>query len=180
MDIHFVTGNDNKFEEAKAIIPRLKHLNIDLPEIQEIDPHKIIEAKLEAALKQGLTNIVVEDTSLYFDCLNGLPGPLIKWFLKTLGNEGLSKLVAQSGNTKAQAKTMLGYAAAFHGVHYFEGVINGIIVSPQGKTSFGWDSIFQPDGFSKNFAEMSKNEKNGISMRRLAFENLKAYLDEQK
>ena len=84
-NIFFVTGNKNKYEEAKQIIPEIIQKDIDLTEIQEIDPKIIISYKLEEAKKLLSGNLVVEDTSLYIDGMNGLPGPLIRWFMKTIG-----------------------------------------------------------------------------------------------
>ena len=89
MELYFITGNKNKFAEVKAIIPNVKQLDIDLPEIQEIDAKNIIRAKLLEALRHKQVEFIVEDTSLHFDCLNGLSGPLIKWFLKIIENDGL-------------------------------------------------------------------------------------------
>ncbi len=73
MEIYFITGNKNKFEEAKSVIPELQQLDIDLPEIQEIDAKTIIKAKLAEAFRYKQSEFIVEDTSLYLDCLNGLP-----------------------------------------------------------------------------------------------------------
>ena len=92
MPLYFITGNKNKFEEAKAMIPSLQQLDMDLVEIQSTDAHEIIRAKLNEALKYHEGELIVEDTSLYLSCLNGLPGPLIKWFLKSIGNEGIYNL----------------------------------------------------------------------------------------
>ena len=55
--------------------------------------------------------------------------------------------------------------------------ITGTIVSPRGETTFGWDPIFVPDGHTQTFAEMPKDEKNKISHRRRAVDQLKAYLE---
>ena len=174
--ITFVTGNKKKFEEAKLVLPELVQLYIDLPEIQEIDPHKIIRAKLDAAFAHAEGEFIVEDTSLYFECLNGLPGPLIKWFLQTVGLSGLAELVKKLGNDRAAARTLVGYARSRGNVHFFEGEIKGRIVAPRLTTSFSWDTIFLPDGYEKTFAEMEREEKNAISMRRLAFDKLKKFL----
>jgi non-canonical purine NTP pyrophosphatase (RdgB/HAM1 family) len=176
MDLYFITGNKNKFEEAKSVMPDLRQLEIDLPEIQEIDARAVIKEKLLEALKRHQGGFVVEDTSLYFECLNGLPGPLIKWFLKTIGNEGLFKLVQGFGNPTAQAKTMIGYAKSADDIHYFEGIIEGTVVAPRGETNFGWDPIFQPAGHDRTFAEMSRDEKNSISMRKMAFTKLRGFV----
>ncbi len=173
--IFFITGNKNKFREAKSIIPELEQLDIDLPEIQSIDAKEIIRSKLLEALKHKKAEFIVEDTSLYFDCLNGLPGPLIKWFMKTIGNEGLYKIAETFGNYNAEAKTIIGYFK--DNIYFFEGSIKGKIVAPSSGNGFGWDPIFKPEGSTKTFAEMTQEEKNSISMRRIALNKLKEFLD---
>lgn len=175
--IYFLTGNKNKFEEVKAILGEVEQLDIDLPEIQEIDAKEIIKAKLLEALNHKQGEFLVEDTSLYFDCLHGLPGPLIKWFLKTIGNEGLFNIADKLENLTAEAKTIVGFAKSHDEIYFFEGSIKGQIVSPRGDNGFGWDKIFEPDGFSKTFAEMSLEEKNEVSMRRIALNKLKEFLN---
>lgn len=70
--------------------------------------------------------------------MNGLPGPLIKWFLKTIGNQGLFKIAEAFKNYQAEAKTIVGYASTQGEIKYFEGVVKGTIVSPRGE-GFGWD-----------------------------------------
>jgi len=180
MTLYFITGNKNKFEEAKLILPEIEQLDIDLPEIQDIDAKKIIKAKLLEALNHKKADFIVEDTSLYFDCLNGLPGPLIKWFMETIGNQGLFNLAEKFGNINAEAKTIIGYAKNSEEIYFFEGVLKGKIISPEHPTNFGWDPIFQPQGHFKCFAEMSKEEKNKISMKKLAFTKLKEFLDKNK
>ncbi|OGY78804.1 MAG: hypothetical protein A3B74_03365 [Candidatus Kerfeldbacteria bacterium RIFCSPHIGHO2_02_FULL_42_14] len=158
-------------------MPNIEQLDIDLPEIQDIDAKVIIKEKLLAALKYKQAEFIIEDTSLYFDCLHGLPGPLIKWFIKTIGNDGLFHIVEKLGNTKAEAKTIFGYAKSSDEIYYFEGSLKGNIVSPKGTSGFGWDPIFQPDGFSKSFAELAEGEKNKISMRRIALNKLKEFME---
>lgn len=176
--IYFITGNVGKLSEAKSIINDIEEYDIDLPEIQEIDAHAVIRAKLLEGLKHKQAELIVEDTSLYFDALNGLPGPLIKWFLKTIGNDGLYNLAEKLGNNKAQAKTIIGYAIDAEHIEFFEGVVEGEIVAPAGTTGFGWDPIFKPSGHDKTFGEMDFDEKNSLSMRRIAFERLKEYLND--
>ncbi len=181
--IYFITSNKGKFLEARSIVPGLEQLSIDLPEIQHIDARAVIKAKLEKAFELAdmpdSSGFVVEDTSLYMDCLNGLPGPLIKWFIKALGNEGLSGIAERLGNDRARATTIVGYARNLHDIHYFEGSVSGRVVRPRGSNGFGWDAIFQPDGFRKTFAEMSMEEKNSMSMRKQAFKKLADFLASQ-
>lgn len=176
MKIQFITGNANKFKEAQKIISELEQLDIDLPEIQEIDAHEVIKAKLIEAQKHHGGVFVVEDTSLYLDCLNGLPGPLIKWFEKTIGNEGLYDIAKKYDDYGAQAKTIVGYSDESGNIEFFEGMLEGKIVSPRGENDFGWSPIFELENIGKTFAQMSAEEKNDVSMRKIAFEQLKKFL----
>ncbi|MEK7493792.1 MAG: non-canonical purine NTP pyrophosphatase [Patescibacteria group bacterium] len=177
MPLYFITGNKDKFAEAHAILGDIEQLSEELPEIQEIDARKIIEAKLHRAKELREGEFIVEDTSLYFDSLCGLPGPLIKWFFRAMGNEGLWRIATDAGNTKAEARVLVGYADKDGETHFFEGTAKGNIVAPRGDGGFGWDAIFQPDGNMKTFAEMTKKEKNAISMRRVALEKLKEFFE---
>ena len=178
--IYLITGNQDKFREVKLILLNVEQLDIDLPEIQEIDAKEIIREKLLEALNHAEGEFIVEDTSLYLDCLKGLPGPLIKWFLKTIGNNGLIEIAEKLGDNRAEAKTLVGYAKSREEMHFFEGAIKGRIVRPKGEFNFGWDPIFLPDGCEKTFAEMSQGEKNEISMRRNALNKLSEFLRDKK
>ncbi|HIH25464.1 non-canonical purine NTP pyrophosphatase [Candidatus Woesearchaeota archaeon] len=173
-ELFFITGNENKLREARSIFPDIKGLNIDLIEIQSIDSRKIIEHKLNEAKKHHSGSFIVEDTSLELISMKGLPGPLIKFFEKSIGLDGVYKLGEVFGN-KAVAKCVIGYFND-NDIKFFEGMIDGIIVSPRGENGFGWDKIFVPDGYDKTFAEISSEEKDSISMRKLAFEKLKEHL----
>jgi non-canonical purine NTP pyrophosphatase (RdgB/HAM1 family) len=179
-ELHFITNNDNKFNEVQNIIPEIKQLKIELDEIQEVDARKIIKHKLlEAKLKyKGKGAFIVEDTSLYLECLNGLPGPLIKWFSQTIGTQGLYDLTSKLENNKAEARTLIGYYSR-NKIRYFQGIVKGKIVSPR-KSNFGkdaiLDAIFMPEGYNEVMGEMSLEDKNEISMRSFAVRKLKEYL----
>ncbi len=160
----------------QAIIPEVEQLEIELPEIQDIDSHEIIKAKLQEALKHHPGPFIVEDTSLTVSSMNGLPGPLIKWFLSSLGVDGIWQMVSKYGSTKAQVKASIGYAKDINSFQFFDGIVEGEIVSPRGDARFGWDPIFQPDGYTKTFAEMTPEEKNAISHRKLAAMKLNDFL----
>jgi inosine triphosphate pyrophosphatase len=176
MTLYFITGNRGKLAEVQSILENVEALDIDLPEIQSLDAQEIIKAKLEEAQKHYTGEFIVEDTSLYFDNLNGLPGPLIKWFLATIGNAGLWQIAQSFGDTQAEAKTMIGYSNAQQEISFFEGTIRGAIVNPRGE-GFGWDPIFMPEGHERTFGEMTLAEKNVLSMRKMAVEKLKKHLE---
>ena len=56
----------------------------------------------------------------------------------------------------------------------------GAIVPARGPTSFGWDPVFQPDGFDETYAEMASETKNVISHRYRSLQKLKAFLFENE
>lgn len=90
--IYFITGNQNKLKEFTQIIGdigkyELSSKNVDLPEYQG-EPEEIAREKCKIALELVKEPVLVEDTSLCFNGLNGLPGPYIKWFLDKLKPEG--------------------------------------------------------------------------------------------
>ncbi len=151
-----------------------------MPEIQEVDAKKVIEAKLKEAYKHHKGEYIVEDTSLYFECLNGLPGPLIKWFLEKLGDKKLFELTKKLKNQKAEARTIIGYINKKGETKFFEGKIKGKIVSPKGDGGFGWDKIFTPSGLKKTFGEMGSEEKSKVSMRKKALIKFAEYFNKLK
>jgi inosine triphosphate pyrophosphatase len=175
MKLYFITGNTGKFNEAKEILPMLERSEIDLQEIQSMNSKEVIEAKLKEAFKHHQGPFIVEDISVSFDCLNGLPGPLIKWFLETIGNQGMYEIVQDKDNNKATVTCSIGYAKDPETIKYFQASIRGEIVNPSGE-GFGWDPIFKPEGYDKTYGDMDAGEKNAISMRKLALTKLEEFL----
>ncbi len=179
----FITGNKNKLSEVQYVLPDVIGRQYDIPELQEVNADKIIAAKLDHACSLATGPLIVEDTSLYMQCLSskggkdGLPGPLIKWFLQSVESKGLVKMAKVMGNAKAQVRCIIGYSDDRGQRQYFTGFMNGTIVEPQGKIGFGWDHIFVPEGSLKTFANMSIEEKNEIGMRGQAVKKLKDFLD---
>lgn len=124
---------------------------------------------------------ITEDTCLCFNALGGMPGPYIKHFLEPLGPSGLVKMLAGFDDQSGYAQCTFAYCSGVPGEKpkIFAGKKNGTIVAPRVGTGFGWDPIFQPDGFDETFAEMDKSVKGKISHRFLALEKLIAFLKEQ-
>ena len=174
--LKFITGNKNKFEEAKLVFSDIEQLDFDLAEIQEVDPKKIIEHKLLEAAKKYKGEFFVEDQSMHLDALNGLPGPFIKWFWQGLGNQGLFNLVSNLKNDKAHNRISVGYFKSPTEIVYFENIVSGRIVEPKGDLDFGWGPVFMPDGSQKTYGEMEKSEKEFFNPRTMAFQQLKKYL----
>ncbi|XP_029635223.1 inosine triphosphate pyrophosphatase isoform X2 [Octopus sinensis] len=169
--ITFVTGNANKLKEFTQILGKnfpykLINENVDIPEYQG-ESDDISRAKCLEAAKIVKGPVVVEDTSLCFNALGGLPGPYIKWFLNKLKPEGLHRLLHGFEDKSAYALCTLAFSTGNleAPVLLFKGQTDGKIVAPSGPNDFGWDPCFQPDGFDQTYAEMPKELKNSLSHR---------------
>jgi XTP/dITP diphosphohydrolase len=172
------TKNNNKLREFNEILAdrKLEQISVELFEPQGVRVEDVVREKAEDAFNKTGKLVLVEDTSLEFEAWGGLPGALIKWFLDFRGNDGILKMLNEESNRKATAKTAIGF---FDGseAHVFVGEVSGTVpLTPQGDGGFGWDPIFIPDGYDKSFAQMTSEEKNSISMRRLALEQMKSKL----
>lgn len=178
--LYFITWNKNKFIEVQAVLPYIEQMDFDLPELQEIDAHKIIQTKLVEARKHYDGEFIVEDTSLYMDCLNGLPWPLIKWFLQKMWNEWLFEIAKRFDNYGATAKTLIWYGDSKWDIKFFEGILKWTIIKPEVESDFGRSPIFRPDWYDCSYAEISIKQKNTMSMRWQALNKLKDFLDKKK
>lgn len=184
--LRFVTGNKNKLLETGAIlsntIPKLVRIDLDLPELQAACTEEISKEKCKIASQKAGKGVpvIVEDTSLCFNALNGLPGPYIKWFLQGVGHDGLNKMLAGFEDKSAYALCVFSYCDDPEKEPMtFVGKCPGKIVPARGPpNSFGWDPIFQPDGFDITFAEMDKATKNTISHRLRALDQFKTWINE--
>ncbi len=176
-NLTFITGNANKAKYLSEYFDLpIKHKKIDLPEIQSLNLQEIVESKAKAAYKIVRKPVMVEDVSLTFTALNNMPGPLIKWFLESLGNDELSALVKKYSDYSAVAEIIY---CIFDGkeLKTFHGQAKGSIAKrPKGNTQFGWDPIFIPDGYTKTWAEMTTEEKDKTSMRKKALIKVRKYL----
>ena len=181
--ITFVSSNPKKITEVKAILGEsfpweLRIRNIDLMEPQAT-PIEVSQYKCRQAaelLDDGA--VIVEDTSLCFNALSGMPGPYIKWFFESLGCEKLARLLDGFDDKSAYAQCVLSYCLGKgQEVKTFVGSVDGHIVYPSGPDGFGWDPIFKPLTSNLTFAEMPILEKNKLSHRFKAFREFKAYVN---
>jgi inosine triphosphate pyrophosphatase len=150
-----------------------------LPELQG-EPEEIAREKARIACKLSGKPVVVEDTSLCFNAMHGLPGPYIKDFLKKLGVQGVYDMVSHYKDHTGYAQVCVGYCEPGEEPHVFAGRVNCTVVPPGGSTRFLFDQILIPQGHTKRFSEMSMEEKNAISHRRRAFEKFKEWLEQNK
>lgn len=145
----FISGNQNKIDYlSKTLGVTLDHQKIDLDEIQSADPKVVIEHKVRQAYDLIKRPVLVEDTSLSFTALGGLPGPFIKFFVDAEnGLENMCRMLDGFDDRSASGSVIYGY---FDGtdLRFFEGRLNGTIAQhPRGDGGYGWDRIFEPEGY---------------------------------
>src|SRR5688572_13435511 len=93
-NVTFITGNQNKADYlAKYLGFPVDHVKLDLDEIQSLDLKEVTEHKVRQAYDKIKKPVIVEDVSLEFEGLNGLPGPFIRFFLDGLSPETICSLV---------------------------------------------------------------------------------------
>jgi XTP/dITP diphosphohydrolase len=172
-NIHFVTTNQNKIAEASQILGiSVNSLKIDLLEPQGLDVVEISRIKAKDAFEKTGLPVIVEDTGLEINSLNGLPGALIKWFMDSVGNDGIIRMLATYTDRSAKATTSVAFCDGDEVKTYIGEITGSIALEPRGENGFGWDKIFIPDSISLTFAEMSQEEKNNFSMRTIAFKKM--------
>jgi len=189
-ELVFATNNKHKTEEVEKLLSdRYKVLNLtdigcfaDIPETGGSFAENALLKSMYVVANYQL-DCFADDSGLEIAALNNEPGIYSARYsgnrddLQNL-NLVLSKMEGQS-NRKANFRTVI--ALVQNGQqHLFEGVIYGNIRhKPSGENGFGYDPIFEPEGYNVTFAEMSMEQKNQISHRALAMNKLMAFLKEQ-
>lgn len=178
--VTFITGNQNKVHYLEKYLGYpIKHIKLDLDEIQSLDVRKIVEHKVRQAYEEIKEPALVEDGSLGFDALGGLPGPFVKFFVENMPLETMCTML-DGKDRKALARTTFGY---FDGkdITFFEGRLEGTISeSPQGNNGWDWDKIFIPNGYNKTRAEFTDEEHKKTSEELRPLAALKKFLTENQ
>ena len=140
---------------------------------------KIADKKARQAWKEIQKPLVVWDLSLYIECLNGFPGPLIKWFWEQITCEKICEIARHFGNQNVYTETVLTYCNGEKTLH-FTGRIDGTIPeSPRGDKGWSWDTMFIPHRSEKTYAEMHPEEVIHFRSHKIALELLRDFLLKQ-
>lgn len=175
MDVRFLSGNEKKTKEVQAILSPygINAIAVDrkIKELQTEDVDALVRDKAIRAYQMIGRPLFVEHTGLYASALGGFPGGLTQVFWDTLEADRVADIFKKIGDQTVVAKTHIGFIDG-RNIRTFDGEICGRFSdTPQGHRDFQWDSVFIPDGYSQTFAQMDKDEKNRISMRKLALDN---------
>lgn len=188
------TGNPGKRREIAAI---LEHSDVEVRAIapdEKVDfpdegtdyQKNAIEKARAVAAQLGVTG-VGDDSGIEVDALDGAPGPLSARY----GGDGLDdrgrvdKLLAalQGVEGAARAAKFVCYSALVTpqgDVVTAYGECRGVILdAPRGSGGFGYDPVFQPEGFSLSMAEVDTATKHQISHRGRALRELEAQVRAQ-
>lgn len=164
-DVVYVTGNPEKADNfAKHIGVSVAHQPAELDEIQTLDAAELVEHKVRQAFDQLRKPVLVEDITLSFEALGGLPGPFVKFFVHAgtdleSGVERMCRMLDGFDNRRAVATCTFGYYDGER-LELFEGSLAGTIAdSPRGDGGFGFDRIFIADGFDdKTAAQLGSDD----------------------
>lgn len=189
----FATNNAHKLEEIRAIlgsnyeILSLKDINCDV-DIPETATTLEGNAHLKSTYiyeHYGL-DCFADDTGLEVEALNGEPGVYSARYGGNGGHDSEANMNRLLENLKgiscrnAQFRTVISFIEQGK-EHLFEGIVKGIITTEKkGEAGFGYDPIFQPEGFTQTFAELGSEIKNEISHRARAVAALCEYLSTKK
>ena len=205
MKIVFATNNQHKLSEIRDILGEsievlsLKDIgcDVDIPETgQTLDDNAL--QKAQYVYDHYHIDCFADDTGLEVDALDGAPGVYSARYANLEdpsaeshdAEANMSRLLRELGennNRKARFRTVIALiqkkdvcpcgCTSIKEIHKFEGIVEGeIIRERRGGEGFGYDPIFQPDGYDQTFAELGLEVKNHISHRARATQKLADYL----
>ena len=195
MELCFATNNQHKLDEVSAQLGdtfRLKTLRdigciVELPETSGTIPGNSRQ-KAEYVWTHFGVSCFADDSGLEVDALNGEPGVDSAFYSGSRdAAKNIQKLLTNLADKPTRnARFITVFTLLLHGQsdapveHQFEGIIEGqIITEPRGTGGFGYDPVFQPNGYDRTFAQMSMAEKGVISHRAQALAKMIAYLKGQ-
>lgn len=189
MKIVFVSNNQNKLKEIQSILSGKKIEVIPLSDVEEDVEIEETESTLEgnAELKAKYVwdkfklNAFADDTGLEVMALDNEPGVYSARYAgeKASSSDNINKLMFHmDGESNRKAKFRTSICLILDGkTHFFEGVVEGeISQNIKGNGGFGYDSIFIPKGYNRSFGQMSPEEKNKLSHRKVAIKKMSDFL----
>jgi XTP/dITP diphosphohydrolase len=183
------SSNANKIKEIKAAVKN----SIEIVSLEDVgineeipEPHNTIGensiAKASYVYEKTLMTCVAEDTGLEIDALDGEPGAKSARYAGRHRNpkDNINKVLANLNNNPNRSARFYTVMSLCHKgkLYTFEGECKGFIEREEkGEEGFGYDPIFTPLGSSRTFAEMSLDEKQMYSHRKIALDKLISFIN---
>lgn len=197
MKLVFASNNKHKLDEVRQILPvevqvislqelgffqEIEEVGVTLEENSALKARVVWQWLLDNDLLGVVDGVFADDTGLEISALGGAPGVrTARW----AGDDA-----CDMNNRQKALKELLGIedrSARFRTVvtlilngqiHQVEGIVKGQISTiEEGDGGFGYDPIFIPEGYDKTFASLDAQEKNAISHRGRAMEELKKIVE---
>jgi XTP/dITP diphosphohydrolase len=144
----------------------VEHIRTRYPEIQAETLEETIVPGLRWLMERYDRPMFIDDSGLFVEALKGFPGVYSSYVFKTLGCEGVLRLMEGVGDRRARFECCIGYMEPGGEPFIARGVAQGSISRRMAGTGgFGYDPIFIPDGDSRTYAQMDVAEKNTMSHR---------------
>ena len=192
MKLVFATHNKNKIDEIKPLLPKKMELVsledlgcfTEIPETENtLEANALIKASF--VKKHYGLDCFADDSGLEVDALGGAPGVYSARYAgeKKSAEKNICKLLSAMKNKErreARFRTVI-VLLIQNKKFFFEGIVNGkILTQSRGDRGFGYDPIFQPEGYTKSFGEFPVTLKNKISHRAKAIKKMLDYLYENQ
>ncbi len=189
MKLIFATNNRHKLTEVEAILGgRIELISLaecgiteDIPETSDTIEGNALQKARYVYEKTGL-DCFADDTGLEVDALGGAPGVHSARYATdghdfAANRELLLRNMEDKSDRRARFRTVI--ALILGGEEFlFEGIVEGEITREErGEGGFGYDPMFQPEGYELTFSELSPEEKNSISHRGRAVTALSQFLN---
>jgi XTP/dITP diphosphohydrolase len=175
--VQLITSNPGKLKEFRAALEPLgfevAHLPLDVEEVQADTLEEVVADCMRQVRERRVKDFILDDSGLFVDALKGFPGVYSSYALRTLGCEGLLKLLDDVEDRSARFECCIGCSLeGREDIVLKENCQGRIIGTMRGQGGFGFDPIFAADGEERTFAEMPLAEKNLLSHRGKAIKSL--------
>jgi XTP/dITP diphosphohydrolase len=156
----------------------VEQIDCDYPELQADDLKTISAYGARWCVYHFNKPVMVDDSGIFIQALNGFPGPYSRYVEDHLGNKKILKLMENEPDRTAVFRTVVGFCEPGGEPFTFTGEVRGTIAfEERGKHGFGYDPIFLYNG--KTFGELEEHKKNSISHRGEAMRKFARWLKEK-
>jgi XTP/dITP diphosphohydrolase len=160
--ICFASANNNKYLEIQPVLSKygivIEFLKIELIEIQSDSIERIAIEKSKNAFTKTSKPVIVEDDGIFITELNGFPGQYASYVFKTIGNDGILKLLTNSKNRQAYFRSVVAFYDGRNSLSFI-GETRGNISQRITEGGWGYDPIFIPLGTTLTYGQLELQKR---------------------